>query len=62
MEYAVCFFCMGKSCVTGCEFSVMVLAYVPHSRIYRGFAFKYGKFLLLSRYLTALSVPKSVYL
>ena len=37
---------------------VTVHAYVPSNGIYRGFAFKYGKFLLPPRFLTALSVPK----
>ena len=32
--------------------------YVPSNGICRGFAFKYGKFLLPPRFLTALSVPK----
>ena len=31
---------------------------VPSNGICRGFAFKYGKFLLPPRFLTALSVPK----
>jgi hypothetical protein len=31
---------------------------VPSNGICRGFAFKYGKFLLSPRFLTALSVPK----
>ena len=39
-------------------FSVTVHAYVPSNGICRGFAFKYGKFLLPPRFLTALSVPK----
>ena len=42
----------------GGGFFVTVHAYVPSNRICRGFAFKYGKFLLPPRYLTALSVPK----
>ena len=33
-------------------------AYVSSNGICRGFAFKYGKFLLPPRFLTALSVPK----
>ena len=37
---------------------VTVHAYVPSNGICRGFAFKYGKFLLPPRFLTALSVPK----
>ena len=37
---------------------VTVHAYVPSNGIRRGFAFKYGKFLLPPRFLTALSVPK----
>jgi len=37
---------------------VTVRAYVPSNGICRGFAFKYGKFLLPPRFLTALSVPK----
>ena len=32
--------------------------HVPSNGICRGFAFKYGKFLLPPRFLTALSVPK----
>ena len=38
--------------------SVIVHAHVPSNRFYRGFAFKYNKFLLPPRYLTALSLPK----
>ena len=38
--------------------TVTVHAYVPSNGICRGFAFKYGKFLLPPRFLTALSVPK----
>ena len=38
--------------------TVTVHAYVPSNEICRGFAFKYGKFLLPPRFLTALSVPK----
>ncbi len=38
--------------------SVTVHAYVPSNGICRGFAFKYGKFPLPPRFLTALSVPK----
>ena len=37
---------------------VTVHAYVSSNGICRGFAFKYGKFLLPPRFLTALSVPK----
>ena len=37
---------------------VTVHACVPSNGICRGFAFKYGKFLLPPRFLTALSVPK----
>ena len=37
---------------------VTVHAYVPSNGICRGFAFKYGKFLLPPRFLTALSIPK----
>ncbi|WP_337412205.1 hypothetical protein, partial [Clostridium sp.] len=37
---------------------VTVHAYVPSNGICRGFAFKYGKFLLPPRFLTALSVSK----
>ena len=37
---------------------VTVHAYVTSNGICRGFAFKYGKFLLPPRFLTALSVPK----
>ena len=37
---------------------ITVHAYVPSNGICRGFAFKYGKFLLPPRFLTALSVPK----
>jgi len=37
---------------------VTVHARVPSNGICRGFAFKYGKFLLPPRFLTALSVPK----
>ena len=37
---------------------VTVHAYVPSNGIRRGFAFKYGKFLLPPRFLAALSVPK----
>ena len=37
---------------------VTVRAYVPGNGSCRGFAFKYGKFLLPPRFLTALSVPK----
>ena len=40
------------------RFYVTVHAYVPSNGICRGFAFKYGKFLLPPRFLTALSVPK----
>ena len=36
---------------------ITVHAYVPSDGICRGFAFKYGKFLLPPRFLTALSVP-----
>ena len=43
--------CKNSNCVT-------VHAYVPSNGICRGFAFKYGKFLLPPRFLTALSVPK----
>ena len=43
--------CKNSDCVT-------VHAYVPSNGICRGFAFKYGKFLLPPRFLTALSVPK----
>ena len=39
-------------------FLVTVHAHVPSNGICRGFAFKYGKFLLPPRFLTALSVPK----
>ena len=39
-------------------YRVTVHAYVPSNGICRGFAFKYGKFLLPPRFLTALSVPK----
>ena len=38
--------------------NVTVHAYVPSNGICRVFAFKYGKFLLPPRFLTALSVPK----
>ena len=38
--------------------TVTVHAYVPSNGICRGFAFKYGEFLLPPRFLTALSVPK----
>ena len=37
---------------------ITVHAYVPSNGICRGFAFKYGKFLLPPRFLTALSVSK----
>ncbi len=37
---------------------VTVHVYVPSNGICRGSAFKYGKFLLPPRFLTALSVPK----
>ena len=37
---------------------VTVHARVPSNGICRGFTFKYGKFLLPLRFLTALSVPK----
>ena len=37
---------------------VTVHAYVSSNGICRDFAFKYGKFLLAPRFLTALSVPK----
>ena len=37
---------------------VTVHAYVPSNGICRGFAFKYGKFLLPPRFLTALLPPK----
>ena len=37
---------------------ITVHAYVPSNGICRGSAFKYGKFLLPPRFLTALSVPK----
>ena len=37
---------------------VTVHAYVTSNGICRGFAFKYGKFLLPPRFLTALSFPK----
>ena len=40
------------------EMIVTVHAHVPSNGICRGFAFKYGKFPLPPRYLTALSVPK----
>lgn len=38
--------------------SVTVHTHVPSNSSYRGFAFKYNKFLLPPRYLTALSLPK----
>ena len=41
-----------------CKKYVTVHAYVSSNGICRGFAFKYGKFQLPPRYLTALSVPK----
>ena len=41
-----------------CKKYVTVHAYVSSNGICRGFAFKYGKFLLPPRFLTALSVPK----
>ena len=37
---------------------VTVHAYVPSNGICHGFAFKYGKFLLPPRFLTALLLPK----
>ena len=37
---------------------ITVHAYVPSNGICRGFAFKYGKFLLPPRFLTALLEPK----
>jgi len=40
------------------SYAITVHAYVPSNGICRGFAFKYGKFLLPPRFLTALSVPK----
>ena len=57
--------CQNSSCQPGnfhmseiISFFVTVHAYVPSNGICRGFAFKYGKFLLPPRFLTALSVPK----
>ena len=47
-----------QPCHPKCHFLVTVHAYVPSNGICRGFAFKYGKFLLPPRFLTALSVPK----
>ena len=44
--------------IFSCNFFVTVHAYVLSNGICRGFAFKYGKFLLPPRFLTALSVPK----
>ena len=41
-----------------CSQVAAVHAYVPSNEIYRGFAFKYGKFLLPPRFFTAFSVPK----
>ena len=40
------------------SYAITVHAYVASNGICRGFAFKYGKFLLPPRFLTALSVPK----
>ena len=48
----------GNVCVNSNKSAVTVHAYVSSNGICRGFAFKYGKFLLPPRFLTALSVPK----
>ena len=48
----------GNVCANSNKSAVTVHAYVSSNGICRGFAFKYGKFLLPPRFLTALSVPK----
>ena len=45
------------SCILFC-IAVHAYVYVASNGICRGFAFKYGKFLLPPRFLTALSVTK----
>ena len=40
-----------------CSQLATVHAYVPSNEIFRGFAFKYGKFLLPPRSLMTLSIP-----
>jgi len=41
-----------------CSQLATVHAYVPSNKIFRGFAFKYGKFLLPPPFLTVFSVSK----
>ena len=47
----------GNVCVNSNKSAVTVHAYVSSNGICRGFAIKYGKFLLPPRFLTALSLP-----